>query len=177
LLSGALPDNSPDVGSNRQLVFQGPHGQVRVSASQKTQTLITLRSDELASLFRWSPDDHSVAYIVNPMKEDDPQAGLWVLDLNKPPRQVFRGWVTWYARGPKNEIYFVQGKADLNGVLSKVDWSGRGLTRVPVTVPLPFDYWFDAPFTQLDISSDGQHLAFITQAVLQANIGMLENLR
>jgi eukaryotic-like serine/threonine-protein kinase len=176
-LLNSAPDNSADVGSDGQLVFQGPHGQAQIAASQKTQTLITLPADERASLFRWSPDDHSVAYIVDPMKEDDPHAGLWVLDLNKPPRQVFRGWVTWFARGPKNQIYFIQGKADLSGVLSKVDWSGHGLTRVPVTIPLPFDYWFDAPFTQSDISPDGRHLVFITQAVLQANIGMLENIR
>jgi hypothetical protein len=33
------------------------------------------------------------------------------------------------------------------------------------------------PFTQFDVSPDGRHLAFNTQAVLRANIGMLENIR
>jgi len=111
------------------------------------------------------------------VQEDDPNAGLWVYDHNKPPREIFRGWITWYARGPKDQIYFIQGKADTKGVLWKVDWSGHGLTRVPISIPLAFHYWFDSPFTQFDISPDGRHLAFNAQEVLQANIGMLENIR
>lgn len=181
-LQNSAPDGTADVGSEGQLLFLGPlflgpHSQIQVSASQTTQTLITLPSDENAMLLRWSPDDRSIAYIVNPMQEDDPRAGLWVFDLNKSPRQVFRGWVVWYARGPRNEIYLIQGKPDLEGVLWKVDWDGHSLTRAPVSIPLPFHYWFDSPFTQFDISPDGRHLAFNAQAVLQANIGMLENIR
>jgi WD40-like Beta Propeller Repeat len=150
---------------------------VEISAPPNTHTLMPLPSQENAFLFRWSPDDDSIAYVVQPMQEDDPQAGLWVYDLNKSRRQVFRGWITWYARGPQNDIYLIQGKADLKGVLWKVNWHGQGLTRVPVTLPLPVHYWFPTPFTQFDISPDGHHLAFNTQEVLQANIGMLENIR
>lgn len=176
-LLNSAPDNSSDVGSDGRLLFQGPHGQVEISATPNTQTLTTLPSDENTFLFRWSPDENSIAYIVQPVQEDDPHAGLWVYGLNKTPRQIFRGWITWYTRGPKNEIYLIQGKADLKGVLWKLDWSGHGLTRVPVSIPVPFHYWFDSPFTQFDISPDGRHLAFNTQEVLQANIGMLENIR
>lgn len=176
-LLNSAPDNTADVGSYGQLLFQGSHGQVQISAPPNIHTLITLPSDESASLLRWSPDDHSIAYIVEPMQEDDPHAGLWVYDRNKSPRQVFHGWITWYARGPKNEIYFIQGKPDLKGVLWKVNWGGQGLMRVPLSIPLSFHYWFDSPFTQFDISPDGRHLAFNTQEVLQANIGMLENIR
>jgi Tol biopolymer transport system component len=175
-LLNSAPDNFSDVGSNGQLLFEGPHGQVQVLASGKTQTVMSLPTDETAVLFRWSPDNRSIAYIVNPTQEDDPDSGLWVFDLNKEPRQIFRGWAVWFALA-KNEIYLIQGKADQQGVLWKVDWSGRDLTRVPLTVPLPFDYWFDVPFTQFDVSPDGRHVAFNTQAVLQANIGMLENIR
>jgi Tol biopolymer transport system component len=175
-LLNSAPDNTADVGSDGQLLFQGSHGTVQTSISQSTQTLMTVPSNENASLFRWSPDDHSIAYIVQPGQEDDPHAGLWVYDRNK-PRQIFRGWITWYARGPKDQIYLIQGKADTKGVLWRVDWSGHGLTRVPVSIPLAFHYWFDSPFTQFDISPDGRHLAFNTQEVLQANIGMLENIR
>ena len=174
---GSASDNTADVGSHGQLLFQGSRGQVQTSVSKGTQTLMTVPSNENASLFRWSPDDHSIAYIVRPVQEDDPNAGLWVYDHNKSPRQISRGWIIWYARGPKDQIYFIQGKADSKGVLWKVDWSGHGLTRVPLSIPLPFEYWFDVPFIQFDISPDGRHLAFNTQEVLQANIGMLENIR
>lgn len=167
-----------DVGSHEQLLFQGLDGKVEISASPSTQTLMTLPSDINAFLFRWSPDDRSIAYIVQPGGEDDPHAGLWVHDVsNKPPHQIFRGWISWYTRGPKNELYLIQGKADARGVLWKVDWTGHGLTRVPLIIPLPFDYWFPQPFTQFDVSPDGRHMAFNTQEVLQANIGILENIR
>jgi len=172
-----VSDYLPDVDAGGQLLFEGPHGEVQVSDSEKIQTLITLPSDQLASLFRWSPDHQSIAYMVNPTQEGDPRSGVWAFDRNGPPRQIFRGWVLWYAWGPSNEIYLVQAKPDLQGVLWKVDRSGRDLTRVPVSIPLPFDYWYVVPNTQFDISPDGRRLAFTTQQVLQANIGMLENIQ
>src|SRR5258708_38336376 len=99
---------------------------------------------------------------MSPRHENDSNGGLWVSDLKTPPRQIFHGWVIFYARGPKNQIYFVEGKPDLNGVLWKIDWTGHGLIRVPVTIPLPFEYWAGVPFTEFDISPDGRHVAFIT---------------
>ena len=170
-------DSFPDVSSDGQLLFMGPRGEVQILSSQKIQTLITLPSDDHPGVLRWSPDDQSIAYGVNPAQEGNPRAGLWVFDRNGPPRQIFRGWVTWYAWGPGNEVYLIQGSPDLQGVLWKVDRSGRGLTRVPVSIPLPFDYWYLVPMAQFDISPDGRHLALTTQQVLQANIGMLENIR
>ena len=98
------------MGSNGQLLFRGALGQAQISTSQNMPTLITLPTNEHANLFRWSPDDHSISYMVDPMQEDDPNAGLWVLDLNKPARQVFRGWVTWYARGPKTRSTLYKAK-------------------------------------------------------------------
>ncbi|MBV8114516.1 MAG: PD40 domain-containing protein [Silvibacterium sp.] len=176
-LLGNVSDSFPDIGSDGQLLFEGPHGQVQIWSSQKVQTLVTLPSDMNSFLFRWSPDHQSIAYMVNPMQEGDPRTGLWVFDRHGPPSQVFRGWITWYAWAPGNELYFIQAKPDLEGVLWKVDRSGRGLTRVPVNISLPFDYWYAVPMTQFDISPDGRHLAFTFQQVLQANIGMLENIQ
>jgi len=176
LLKGPL-DIVPNVGSNEQLVFQGPEGQVQSFDGGYTQTLFTLPSVAHRFLFRRSPDSHSVAYIADAAQENDPNAGLWVVSPKSPPRQIFRGWVAWYARGPNNEIYLVQGKADLNGILWKVDWNGQGLIRVPVTLPLQFEYWYTLPFTDFDISPDGQHVAFVTEQGPQANIGMIENIR
>jgi Tol biopolymer transport system component len=171
------PDIVPDVGSDGQLLFQGPAGEVQSFDSGDTQTLFTLPPGVHRFLFRWSPAHHLIAYIADPVQENDPNAGLWVLAPKSPPRQIFRGWVSWYARGPNNEIYLVQGKPDLNGVLWKVDWNGHGLTRVPVTIPVPFHYWVSFPFTNFDISPDGRHVTLIAEQGLQANIGMIENIR
>jgi Tol biopolymer transport system component len=176
LLSNAS-DSFPDVGSDGQLLFGGPHGEVQTLSSQKVQTLVTLPPDMNRIIFRWSPDHQFIACRVDATEEGDPREGVWVFDRNGPPRQIFRGWIAWYTWGPGNEIYAVQAKPDLQGVLWRVDRSGRDLTRIPVNIPLPFDYWYPLPQTEFDISPDGRRLAFTVQQVLQANIGMLDNLQ
>jgi Tol biopolymer transport system component len=167
----------PDVGSDGQLLFSGPHGEVQTLSSQKVQTLVTLPPDINGILLRWSPDHQSIAFEVIPSQEADPHAGVWIFDRNGPPRQIFHGWIAWFAWGPGNEIYVVQAKPDLQGVLWKVDRSGRDLTSIPVSIPLPFDYWYVVPAMQFDISPDGRRLAVMVQQVLQANIGMLDNIQ
>ena len=166
-----------DVGSDGRLLFRGKPGQVQTFNSQDPQTLVSLPSDQNVELIRGAPDNHSIAYIVNPSHENDPNAGLWVSDLKDPPHQIFHGWVSWYARGPKNQIYFVEAKADLDGALYQIGWNGQGLKRLPVNIPLVFEYWGALPLSAFDVSPDGRSLAFITQGPLQASIGMLENFR
>src|SRR5262249_15420681 len=51
-----VSDSVPDVDSDGQLLFKGPHGEVQISNSQKVQTLVTLPSDISPILLRWSPD-------------------------------------------------------------------------------------------------------------------------
>jgi eukaryotic-like serine/threonine-protein kinase len=171
-----------DVGPDGRLIYARTNRQVLAFDLQghHTQTLGTLPAGERCMAPRGSPDGRSIAYIVRPSKENDPNSGLWVTDFRSPPRQVFRGWVVWYARGPKNEIYVLEGEPDLNGALWKVGWEGKGLVRIPIIVPLVHSYWVqpgqnDTNF--FDVSPDGQHLALTTQTVLQANIGMIENVR
>jgi Tol biopolymer transport system component len=126
---------------------------------------------------RWSPDGHSIAYIVNASREGDTDAGLWVDEVKSPPRQIFHGWVIWYAQAPHDEIYVLEGKPDLNGILWKVGWNGQGLTRASTTIPLRYSNWTPLPDEVFDVSPDGRHVAFETQEVQQANIGMIENPR
>jgi hypothetical protein len=85
----------------------------------------------------------------------------------------------WYARGPGDEIFVLEGKADLQGVLWKVGWDGRGLTRV-ATRRLVYSCWAGAKGrgqNYLDVSPDGRHVVFESQEVQQANIGMIANVR
>lgn len=176
------PDLYFDVGRDGRLLFRSREGQLLTfdPGDNKTETMAALPASEDRRLLRWSPDGHSAAYLVGPSREDDPNAGLWVDDFKTAPRQIFRGWLLWYARGPGNEIYFLEGKPDLNGVLWKVGWNGQGLTRTSTTIHLIYSYW-----TQLtrdaqaffDVSPDGRHVAVNAQEVLQANIGMIENVR
>jgi Tol biopolymer transport system component/DNA-binding winged helix-turn-helix (wHTH) protein len=171
-----------DVGPEGRLIYEGPKGQVMAfdPENNKTVTLGTIPASHQFGELRWAPDGRSFAYMVSPDRENDPNAGLWVSDFKQPPRQVFRGWVVWYGRGPDSEIYLLEGKADLNGVLWKVGWDGKGLTRTPVPVPLTHSDWVQPgqnPQDFFDVSPDGRHVALTTQSVLQANIGMIENVR
>jgi hypothetical protein len=152
--------------------------EVQTVDNQSAKTLFKLPSDEAhpRGFLRWSPDGHSIAYGVLPIQENDPEAGLWVSDLRNPPHQIFRGWLTWYTRGPQNDIYLLEAKADVSSVLWRIDWYGHGLTRLPVQIPLVVAPW-GVPFGDIDVSPDGRHIAFITEQAPQANIGMLEKIR
>jgi hypothetical protein len=169
-----------DVGPDGRLIYLGPEGQVLTfdPQSDKTQTHGTLPPGEKCEVLRWSPEGDSAAYMVRASGENDPNAGLWVTDFKTPPRQVFRGWVVWYARGPNSKIYLLEGKPDLNGVLWKVGWNGKGLALIARPVSLTHSYWVQPAQNAQDffgISPDGRHLAMTAQSVLQANIGMIEN--
>ncbi len=189
-ISGGVPqtilknamDRNFDVGPQGPLLFKGSGSEIRSfdPSNQQTQTLAKLPASEDWWNLRWSPDGRSVAYVVNASREDDPNAGLWVDDLKNPPRQIFRGWVHGDARGPRNEIYFLEGKPDLNGVLWKVGWNGQGLTRTSADIRIIFSYWIQGLRDSQNffaISPDGRYVAFSAQGVLQANIGMIENVR
>jgi eukaryotic-like serine/threonine-protein kinase len=170
-----------DVGVDGRMVFWGKNGQVETfdPRTAKRQPLGTTTGTARWEPLLWSPDQSSVAYMVDPRTEDDPKAGLWVDDFKNPPRQIFRGWVVWIARGPGNELYLLEGKPDLNGVLWKAGWNGQGLTRTSRSVPILYDdnYLHTQNDTFFDVSPDGRYLAFQTDQVLQENIGMIENVR
>ncbi len=182
----------PEIGRDGRVLFGEAHGEVDTFdlRTGKGETLGTLPAGGVLWLLRWSPDQHSVAYMIGPDQHsmvyttgpnvgDKPNAGIWVDDFKDPPRQIFHGWVIWFALGPGNQIYLIQGKADLNGVLWKVGWNGQGLTRMSATIPILYNFNYNPTdmTNQFDVSPDGQHVAFQTEQILEENIGMIENIR
>jgi Tol biopolymer transport system component len=170
----------PKLGRDGRRLFHGAKGQIETFDSRdgKTETLGTL-PDQNGGLLGLSQDEHSVAYGVYPSKENDPDAGVWVYDLKGQPQHVFRGWVIWCTVGAGDEIYLLEGKADLSGALWKVGWNGKGLVRIGASIPILYNpsYQRSSVGNQFDISPDGRHLAFQTQPVLEENIGMIENVQ
>ncbi len=133
-----------------------------------------------AWLFRWSSDGNSIAYLLSSSRENDPAAGVRITDFKTAPRQVFRGWVCWFAVDAKSEISVLKGKDDLNGEIWKVKWDGSGLSRASGgTLPLLYNpnYFHSRTQSQFDVSPDGLHIAFQTQQVLQENIGIIDNVQ
>jgi len=178
LLKNATQE-SFDVGPDGRLLFWSPEGQIQSfdPKHNKTQALATLPIGKRSGLLRWSPDGRSVDYVVLSNQENDQDAGLWVDDFKSPPRQIFRGWVAWYAWGSQSIIYILEGKPDLNGILWSVGSNGQGLVRTSTTIPLSYFHWTPMPRGRFDVSPDGRHLAMEAQDVLVAHIDTIENFR
>lgn len=169
-----------DLGKDGRVIYAAGN-EVRVfdPHSRSGQTLGSVRDNQRMAPVRWSPDQQSVAYVVTAKYEKDPDAGVWVTDFKKPPRQVFRGWVDWWIASAGDQLYFVEGKPDLKGILWKVQWNGQGLTKTSAILPMAHSYWVDPvqnPQDHFAISPDGRHVAFEVQTVLDANIAMIEEI-
>jgi len=63
--------------------------------------------------------------------------------------------------------------ANLRATLWTVAWDGSGLTKLPLTLPQPFDYWGGEGRSLFSVSPDKRHLAFAFDDILQANIGLI----
>jgi Tol biopolymer transport system component len=168
-----------DVGPDGRVLFGAPQGRYQAfnPANNQTQTLITLPSGQRTLLPRWSPDGRSIAYMVLPRQQNDPSAGLWVNDLKNPPRQLFRGWVAWYAWERSGNIYLLEGKPDLNGVLWRLGSDGQRLRSIAANIRLNYAYWLGSIFNFFEPSPDGRRIAIGVQQVYEADIGMIEGLR
>jgi hypothetical protein len=167
-----------DVGRDGRLLYQ-QLGNVEAYDPRDGKAVTLGKAAKGAWLFRWSSDGNSSAYVVAASQEDDPAAGIWLTDFKTAPRQVFRGWVCWFAVDAKNEIFILKGKDDLNGEIWKMKWDGSGLSRASGTLPLLYDpnYFHSRTENQFDVSPDGRHIAFQTQQVLQENIGIIDNVQ
>ncbi len=166
-----------DIGSDGRLLYRNYDDEVEEydPRTGKIHVLGTLHGPLGRQPLLWSGDEASVAYVLSATREDDPNAGLWVNDFKNPPRQIFRGWVDWLAHGPGNEIYFIEGKPDFEGVLCRIQWDGQNLKRTSVTVPMVHSYWVGTQNAEDDfaVSPDGRYGAFDFQSILEANIGMI----
>ena len=180
-LVGNAADYNFDVGGDGRLLLRSAEGRVQSydPRTRQVQELALSAQSQAGWLLRWSPDGQAVAYILSPGEENDAKAGLWVEALGTSPRQLFHGWVTWFARGPGNTIVLQEGKADLNGFLWRIGWDGQRLTRLAPT-RMVYSYWAASngiAQNYIDVSSDGRRVVVSSPGVQQANIGVIENVR
>ena len=168
-----------DVGRDDRLLYQKDSGEVRSYDPRDGKEQTLGKVPQGAWLFRWSPDGKSVAYLVSPSRENDPEAGIWVNDFKAAPRQVFSGWACWFAVDAKGEIFIEKARADLTAEVWKVKWDGSGLLQIAGTLPLLYspNYLHSRTWSQFDVSPDGLHIAFQTHQVLQENIGIIDNVQ
>jgi hypothetical protein len=168
-------DSFGDVARDGRLVFYNSEGKVQVfdPGTKQTRVIEGIRG----GLHRWSGDGRRIAYIVYPSRQDDPGAGLWVYDFEHEPRQVFPGWVPWYAWAGGDELFFVEGKPDLKAWLWRLRLDGTPAQRIPGPVQMVFVYTLLLPSARFDVHPDRRHIAIEAPELNQANIGMIENIR
>ncbi len=125
--------------------------------------------------FNFSPDGRRIAYLVPPRQLGDPAAGLWVYNFERPPQQVFRGWVAWYAWAGPDEVFVAEGKPDLKARLWRVPVERGAAVRTTTTLPTIYRYGQPFPLVQFDVHPDHRRLAVMAFDQLEADIGMIEN--
>ncbi len=109
-------------------------------------------------------------------EKGEAEAGLWVYPPEGSARQVFRGWVAAFAWVNAEELIVVEGKPDLNGVVWRVWADGRPGARLPLILSIPYTFRTAQPVPRFDAHPDGRRLVISTHQVLEADIGMIENL-
>ncbi len=140
--------------------------------TRQRQPIADLPGDPL-----WSSDGRAFAYVVRPGTRKPSEAGLWIGTLNGARRQLFEGWVVSFTWSGAHEMLVLQGKPDFKGVLWRVDTEGRravalsgvGLYRSEVDTGV----WA----IRFDVHPDGRRIAIETVESLEADIGMIDNVR
>jgi Tol biopolymer transport system component len=189
-ISGTVPAELPgepaestwgDVGPNGRLAFLGTNGQIQIfdSASNKLQTVDVVRG----SAIHTSPDGRHLSSQIAPRQPGDTEAGVWVYDLKgEVPRQVFSGWVVCYAWAGASELFVVEGKPDLSGILWRVRLDGSPAVRTRTAFRLNFalpDIGLPnaTNYFRFDVHPDHKRIVVEAFRFQESDISMIENIR
>ena len=99
--------------------------------------------------------------------------GLWIDTIGQGRRQVFEGWVVWFAWSGHGDLFFIEGHADLKSTLWRISPGGvrtLALKEVPF-FRRPFDGAWIARF---DVHPDGRRIVVEGLESYEADIGMIE---
>ena len=191
----ALPSSSPqklvpsaigapwgDIGPDGRIVFRAPDNLVQVFDPATGQSKAP--DGIKGGVFRWSGDGRYITSIVHPRQENDPEAGLWLCDLKGAPRKLFGGWAVWQSWAGKDDVFVLEGKPDLNGVLWRIRLEGSSPVRTSVSIPQHYGYWqhgagprqvSGALAVRFDVHPDRRRVVFDAFELNEADIGVLEN--
>ena len=160
----------------------GPDGRILYRTSETTGELFDPRTNQRESVPdlpgdpQWSDDGRSFAFAVRAEgARSTVKPGLWVA-LGKDRRQVFEGWVIWFAWASNGDLLFVEGRPDLKGILWRISPTGqRTLVLKEITFfKRPADgYWI----ARFDVHPDGRRIVVEGLESYEADIGMIENVR
>jgi dipeptidyl aminopeptidase/acylaminoacyl peptidase len=182
-LAGGAPQELPvrpwrthwgDVGTDGRLVVQtSPDSGIVFDPRTGQRRAVA----ELLGAPAWSLDGRSIAFMARPGVGKDSDEGLWVGDPFGDRRQVFRGWVVWFAWAGADEILVLEGKPDFKGVLWRVATNGRREVALPEMVMYRRDFDSLISPVRFDVHPDGRRIVSEAFESLEADIGMIENVR
>jgi Tol biopolymer transport system component len=124
----------------------------------------------------WSGDATLIAYWVRPGVGKGPDdEGLWIIERDGARRQIFRGWVTWFAWAGPREILALQGKPDFKGILWRVDTDGRRDMVLPEVTIFRREYEAIVSPIRFDVHPDGRRIVIEAVELMEADIGMIDH--
>jgi eukaryotic-like serine/threonine-protein kinase len=177
-LSGGAPQPLGITPSDSTWGDVGPDGRLIYRTSGRTGEIYNLRTNErqqvqdLGGTPWWSPDGRSFAFAVSPSTQPQAHAGVWTVTMDGVRRQVFAGWVVWFAFDRAGDILVLEGKPDLKGLLWRVEGGGR---RSKVAeVPLLLRHAELSP-VRFDVQPDGRRIVIEARPVFESDIGVIDN--
>ena len=163
-----------DIGRDGRILYRTAEttGELFDPRTNRRESVPDLSGDPL-----WSDDEHSFAFAVRAEgARSAVKPGLWVSALGQTRRQVFEGWVIWYAWASNGDLLFVEGRPDLKGILWRISSTGQ---RTLVLKEIAFfkrpadGYWI----ARFDVHPDGRRIVVEGLEFYEADIGMIDNVR
>ena len=155
-------------------------GRILYRTSPTTGEVLDLRTNrreavpDLLGDPMWADDGKLYAYAARaegPAVSGKP--GLWLAALGGQARQVFDGWVVWFAWDSHGNLLFIEGRPDLKGILWRLSPTGQR------TVLLKEIAFFKRPadgtwIARFDVHPDGRRIVVEGLENYESDIGMIE---
>jgi serine/threonine protein kinase/Tol biopolymer transport system component len=123
----------------------------------------------------WSPDGRSFAFALPPSTQPPSDAGLWLGTARGIRRLSFPDWVMWLAFTRHGQLLVLEGRADLTGMLWRVDPdTGQHSAVAQVALLLRHNELSPARF---DVHPDGRRIVLEARPVYESDIGVIDNVR
>jgi Tol biopolymer transport system component len=171
---GITPSDSTwgDIGPDGRLIYRtsARTGEIYDPGTNQRQQV-----EDLGGSPWWSPDGRAFAFALSPSAaQPQANAGVWTVTIDGARRQVFAGWVVWFAFDRAGDILILEGKADLNGLLWRVEGGGR--RSLVGEVPLLLRHAELSP-VRFDVHPDGRRIVMEARPVFESDIGVIDNVR
>ena len=162
-----------DVAPDGRLIYRTPDGGGEIYDLRSNRKE---RVSDLPSGPFWSRDGQTFAFVVRPGEGKPSETGLWIQTPGGPRRQVFQGWIAWFAWAGPSELLACEGKPDFVGVLWRVGADGRRSMVLPAFPFYVVPHLQRLPLARFDVHPDGRRLAVEAVEAFEADIGMIDGL-